>query len=147
MKSIVLAAEWLRLSAAWAKRPATALRKRVTLFLVLGSSALREPHNGLVAGRESLASLDSSAAPNPRLAFLFALPNPSLTCCLRQSPIFSSNGGQRCFQGRAASKHADARNTMASPKWRPIICRPTGKPSSVQPAGAVAAGCPVRLNG
>ena len=130
----------------WAKRPATALRKLVTLFLVLRSSALREPHNGLVAGRESLASLDS-AARGPRLAFLFALQNSGLTCCLSQSPIFSSNGGQRCFQGRAASKHADARNTMASPKWRPMICSPTGKPSSVHPAGAVAAGCPVRLSG
>jgi len=33
------------------------------------SPALREPHHGFVAGRESLASLDS-AAPNQRLAFL-----------------------------------------------------------------------------
>jgi hypothetical protein len=50
-------------------RALSALRKLVTPFLVLLSPALREPHNGLVAGRESLASLDS-AAPNRRLAFL-----------------------------------------------------------------------------
>ncbi|HEV8645671.1 MAG TPA: hypothetical protein VGR01_08885 [Burkholderiales bacterium] len=67
--SIVLAADLLGLRAAWVKRPGSALRKLVAPFLVLLAPPLREPHNGLVAGRESLASLDS-AAPNPRLAFL-----------------------------------------------------------------------------
>ena len=28
-----------------------------------------------------------------------------------------------------------------------MICRPTGSPSSVTPAGTLAAGCPVRLKG
>jgi hypothetical protein len=51
---------------------ATALRQLVTVFLVLRSSALREPHNGLVAGRESLASLDS-VAPNQRPAFFLCI--------------------------------------------------------------------------
>jgi hypothetical protein len=69
VNSIVLGADLLGLRAAWAKRPASALRKLVAPFLVLLSPALREPHNGLVAGRESLASLDS-AVPNQRLAFL-----------------------------------------------------------------------------
>ncbi|MEK6212280.1 MAG: hypothetical protein AABM64_18295 [Pseudomonadota bacterium] len=69
VNSIVLAADLLGLRAAWVKRPASALRKLVAPFLVLLSPVLREPHNGLVAGRESLASLDS-AAPNQRLAFL-----------------------------------------------------------------------------
>jgi subfamily B ATP-binding cassette protein HlyB/CyaB len=67
--SIVRAAELLGLHAAWTKRPASALRKLAAPFLVLVYPALREPHHGLVAGRESLASLDS-AAPNQRLAFL-----------------------------------------------------------------------------
>jgi hypothetical protein len=49
--------------------PATALRPLVTVFLVLRSSALRGPHNGLVAGRESLASLGSAAPNNQRPAF------------------------------------------------------------------------------
>jgi subfamily B ATP-binding cassette protein HlyB/CyaB len=65
----VLVADLLGLRTAWAERPAFALRKLVAPFLILLSPALREPHNGLVAGRESLASLDS-AAPNPRLAFV-----------------------------------------------------------------------------
>jgi len=69
VNSIVLAADLLGLRAAWTKRPASALRKLVAPFLVLLSPALSEPHNGLVAGRDSLASLDS-AAPNPRLAFV-----------------------------------------------------------------------------
>lgn len=69
VNSIVLAADLLGLRAAWAKRPASALRKMAAPFLVLLSPVLREPHIGVGAGRESLASLDS-AAPNRRLAFL-----------------------------------------------------------------------------
>lgn len=72
INAIVLAADLLGLRAAWAKRRASALRKLVAPFLVLVSPALREPHNGLVAGRESLASLDS-AAPNQRLAFFLCI--------------------------------------------------------------------------
>ncbi len=69
INSIVLAADLLGLRAAWAKQPASALRELAAPFLVLVSPALREPHHGFVAGRESLASLDS-AAPDQRLAFL-----------------------------------------------------------------------------
>jgi hypothetical protein len=61
-----------RTASGWAKRPASALQKLLAPFLVLLSPALREPHNGLVAGRESLASLDS-AAPNQRLAFFLCI--------------------------------------------------------------------------
>jgi hypothetical protein len=68
VNSMVLAAELPGLPAAWSKRPASALRKRIAQLLVFLSPALREPHKSLVAGRESLASLDS-AAPNRRLAF------------------------------------------------------------------------------
>jgi hypothetical protein len=50
-------------------RVATALRPPFTVFLVMCSSALRGPHNGLVAGRESLASLGSAAPNNQRPAF------------------------------------------------------------------------------
>lgn len=70
--SIVLAADLLGLGAAWAKRPASPLRKRVAPFLVFLYPVLREPHKSLVAGRESLASLDS-AAPNQRLAFFLRM--------------------------------------------------------------------------
>lgn len=70
--SIAFAADLLGLRAAWERRPASALRKLAAPFLVLLSPALREPHPGPVAGRESLASLDS-AAPNPRLAFLLRM--------------------------------------------------------------------------
>src|SRR5207302_43485 len=45
------------------------------------------------------------------------------------------------------SKAAEAARTVASACRRPTICRPTGSPSSVQPAGTEAAGWPVRLNG
>src|SRR5881396_1595336 len=55
--------------------------------------------------------------------------------------------GRRSLQGRASSKAADAARTVASACRRPTICRPTGNPSSVQPAGTEAAGWPVRLNG
>lgn len=72
VNSIVLAADLLGLRAVWAKRPASALRKRVAPFLVFLSSVLREPPKSLVAGRESLASLDS-AAPNQRLAFFLRI--------------------------------------------------------------------------
>ena len=72
VNSMVLAADLLGLRAAWSKRPASALRKRVAPFLVFLSPALREPHKSLVAGRESLASLDS-AAPNQRLAFFLRI--------------------------------------------------------------------------
>jgi len=70
--SIALAAEMLGLRTVWMERPASALRKLVAPLLVLVYPVLREPHHGLVAGRESLASLDS-AAPNQRLAFLLRM--------------------------------------------------------------------------
>jgi len=69
IESVVLAADLLGLRAAWVKRPAAALRKLSTPFLILLSPVLREPHHGHGAVPESLASLDS-AAPNQRLAFL-----------------------------------------------------------------------------
>ena len=72
VRSIARAADMLGLRAAWKKRPASALRKLVAPFLVLVYPVLREPHHGLVAGRESLASLDS-AATNQRLAFLLRM--------------------------------------------------------------------------
>ena len=50
-------------------------------------------------------------------------------------------------QGRAASKAADACSTVRSANRRPTICRPTGKPDGVSPAGTVAAGCWVKLKG
>jgi hypothetical protein len=56
-------------------------------------------------------------------------------------------GGQLSRHGAALSKAAEARSTSASSIRRPTICRPTGSPSSVNPAGTVAAGWPVKLNG
>src|SRR5271163_2212471 len=63
------------------------------------------------------------------------------------SPISGSSGGHLSRHGDAASNAAEARNTIGSSRWRPTICRPTGKPSAVHPAGTVAAGCPVRFSG
>ena len=62
-------------------------------------------------------------------------------------PSSSRIGGQRSFQGLAASKAADARRTSGSSRWRPTICIPTGSPFCVEPAGTVAAGWPVMLVG
>jgi hypothetical protein len=72
VNSIVLAVDLPGLRAAWAQRPAFALRKRIAQLLVFLSPVLREPPKSLVAGRESLASLDS-AAPNQRLAFFLRI--------------------------------------------------------------------------
>ncbi len=72
VNSIVLAADLPGLRAAWAQRPASALRKRIAQWLVFLSPVLREPPKSLVAGRESLASLDS-AVPNQRLAFFLRI--------------------------------------------------------------------------
>ena len=72
VSSVVLGAEMLGLRAAWAKRPASSHRTLAAPFLVLLSPSLREPHYGLGAEPESLASLDS-AAPNQRLAFLLCV--------------------------------------------------------------------------
>ena len=63
----------------------------------------------------------------------------------RQRGADSSTGGRCLLQGRAASKAAAARNTVASSRQRPTICNPTGKPSAAKPQGTVAAGWPVRL--
>ena len=73
---------------------------------------------------------------NPRIIFL---PRRATD----QRPSSSKRGGRLSIQGRAASKAAEARMTVASPKWRPTICKPTGKPSAVNPAGIDAAGWPV----
>ena len=56
-------------------------------------------------------------------------------------------GGRRSAQGRAASNAADAWSTPRSAHRRPTICSPTGNPAAVKPAGRLAAGCPVKLNG
>ena len=58
-----------------------------------------------------------------------------------------SRGGRRPPHGCAASNAADARSTVRSAKRRPTICRPTGRPAGVNPAGTEAAGWPVKLNG
>ena len=55
-------------------------------------------------------------------------------------PSSSRMGGQQFRHGLAASKAADALNTIWSSKCRPMICKPTGSPSLVQPAGMDAAG-------
>jgi hypothetical protein len=62
------------------------------------------------------------------------------------SPICASMGGHLSFHGAAASYAAAARSTVTSSRCRPTICSPIGRPSLVNPAGTVAAGCPVMLN-
>src|SRR5439155_25195975 len=57
------------------------------------------------------------------------------------------SGGRFWAHGRAASKAADARSTVASSNRRPTTCSPIGSPPLVKPHGTDAAGCPVRLNG
>ena len=66
---------------------------------------------------------------------------------MAHNPKSARTGGQRSRHGAAASNAAEARNTSASSSRRPTICNPTGSPSWVNPAGTVAAGCPVKLNG
>ena len=49
--------------------------------------------------------------------------------------------------GRIRSKARASRSTPTSSKRRPTICRPTGSPSGVNPAGTEIAGCSDMLNG
>jgi hypothetical protein len=65
----------------------------------------------------------------------------------RQRPMSFNMPGHLSFHGAAASNAAAARITAGSSRWRPMICKPTGRPSSVHPAGTLAAGCPVKLRG
>jgi DNA-binding transcriptional LysR family regulator len=58
----------------------------------------------------------------------------------------ASTGGRRCAHGRAASKAAAARSTIASWRRRPTIWSPTGRPSLVKPAGTEIAGSPISEN-
>src|SRR5204863_415732 len=48
---------------------------------------------------------------------------------------------------RAGATPADAIYKGCLLRWRPTICRPTGRPAGVNPAGTEAAGWPVKLNG
>ena len=57
------------------------------------------------------------------------------------------SSGRRCAHGRAVSKAAAACSTARSANRRPTIWSPTGSPAGVKPAGTVAAGWPVKLNG
>ena len=47
----------------------------------------------------------------------------------------------------ACSKAQAICSRAKSPRWRPTICRPTGRPSLAKPQLTVIAGCPVMLNG
>ena len=57
------------------------------------------------------------------------------------------SAGRFGAHGRACSKAAEACSTCRSARRRPTICSPTGMPEAVKPAGTVAAGWPVKLNG
>ena len=56
-------------------------------------------------------------------------------------------GGIRSAHGRAASKAAAARKMSTSLMALEMTCKPTGRPSPVNPTGKDAAGLPFRLNG
>jgi hypothetical protein len=56
------------------------------------------------------------------------------------SASVQSIGGRLWAQGASASNAADARSTSASAKRGAVICKPTGRPSRVQPQGTLAAG-------
>src|SRR4030095_6770765 len=77
----------------------------------------------------------------------------AVTSAHRARSVIASGGGgthmagRRSRQGDAASNAADAASTVASAWRRPTIWRPTGSPSSVHPAGTLAAGWAVMLNG
>src|SRR5712692_4857985 len=58
-----------------------------------------------------------------------------------------SRAGRLFCQGRAFSKAAAAWSTVRSAKRRPTLCRPTGSPALVKPAGMEQAGWPVKLKG
>ena len=122
--SIALAADMLGLRAAWTKRPATALRKLVAPFLVLVYPVLREPHHGLVAGRESLASLDS-AAPNQRLAFLLRMEGDRVAL-FEQGQASHTILPFREFEARYAGQVL-----LAAPKEKPLT-----DPDALSAAGA-----------
>jgi len=47
----------------------------------------------------------------------------------------------------SSSSSTRGAGTVRSAKRRPTICRPTGRPAGVNPAGTEAAGWPVKLNG
>src|SRR5437660_1566637 len=53
--------------------------------------------------------------------------------------------GLRSAHGAATPKPAAARSTSASCRQPPTICRPIGRPDSVQPQGTEIAGCGLRL--
>ena len=57
-----------------------------------------------------------------------------------------ATGGLRSAHGCAASNAAAARSTAASPRRLPTICRPTGRPSRVNPHGIEIAGSPSTEN-
>ena len=54
--------------------------------------------------------------------------------------VSSYSAGRRLDQGRACSNAAAAMSTAGSAAWGAATCRPTGRPSAVQPAGTVMAG-------
>ena len=54
-------------------------------------------------------------------------------------------GGRRSAHGRASSSCAASRISVASANGAPIICTPTGRPSSLQWSGTDVAGWPVTL--
>ena len=60
----------------------------------------------------------------------------------------AAHSGGRCWaQGRASSRAAAACRTPRSSSRRPTSCSPTGRPAAVKPAGTLAAGLWLMLNG
>jgi hypothetical protein len=66
---------------------------------------------------------------------------------IRGCAVVHSRGGRRSCQGVSISSSLARRNNRSSPNQGPTSCKPTGRPASVNPAGADKAGWPVRLNG
>ncbi len=78
------------------------------------SPALREPHYGLVAGRESLASLDS-AAPNQRLAFLLRMQGDRTALFARGFGWLHDLACRRIQSGQRGQAPMTAREKSRSP--------------------------------
>ena len=120
-KSTVSPGDRVGRRAALAKLPASAFQKLLALFLVPNVPALREPHKYFVAGRESLASLDS-AAPNQRLAFLLRVERDRVALFDQEIAPDKPVKPDSCRSGRARERSASVSQEDAGacgPPWIP----------------------------
>ena len=121
-----------------------------TIMRCLKRDIARVGYNTL---RVDLADLSRRQAGGPPRSSVAAPASESLPNALDISKDVPTSQADRdagraiCGQGARLSHAAAARSTEASSNRRPVICRPTGNPSSSTPHGTEIAGWPVRFAG